>query len=68
MNNESQNTFVCQPALDNSKLKKDKGTDYVLGWKSKRVHNFKLKPLCIAFLYSIKLSGYNIGKKLIKII
>ena len=33
-NDESQNTFVYQPTLDTLELKKDKGTDYILSWKS----------------------------------
>ena len=33
-NDGSQNTFVYQPTLDTLELKKDKGTDYVLTWKS----------------------------------
>ena len=49
----SQNTFVYQPTLDTSELKKDKGTDYVLSWKSKGVFNSKLKPLYTAFLHNI---------------
>ena len=40
-------------------LKKDKGIDYVLGWKSKGVYTSKLKPLYTAFLHSIKFSGYR---------
>ena len=39
------------------------GTDYVLSWKLKRVHNSKLKPLYTAFLHSIKFSEYRIGLK-----
>ena len=30
----SQNTFVCQPTLDDLELKKDKSAHYVLRWKS----------------------------------
>ena len=62
-NDGSQNTFVYQPTLDTLELKKDKGTDYVLSWKSNGVYNSKLKPLYTAFLHSIKLSGYNLGIK-----
>ena len=62
-NDGSQNTFVCQPTLDVLELKKEKGTDYVLSWKSKGVSNSKLKPLYTAFLNIIKLSGYRIGIK-----
>ena len=59
----SQNGFVYQPTLDTLELKKDKGTDYVLSWKSKGVYNSKPKPLYLAFLHSIKLSGYKIRIK-----
>ena len=59
----SQNTFVYQPTFDTLEFKKDKGTDYVLSWKSKGVYNFKLKPLYTAFLRSINLCGYRIGIK-----
>ena len=37
-NDGSQNTFVYQPTLDTLELKKDKGTDYVLTWKSNGVY------------------------------
>ena len=40
-------------------LKKDKGTNHVLSWKSNRVHTPKLKPLYTALLHSISLSGYR---------
>ena len=33
------------------------------GWKSKGVHHSKLKPLCAAFLHSIKLSEFKMGIK-----
>ena len=59
----SQNTFVYQPTLDMFELKKDRGTDHILSWKSKEVYNSKLKPLYTAFLHSIKLSGYRMGIK-----
>ena len=48
-NDRSQNAFVYQPTLDKLKLKKDKGTDYALSWKSNGVCNSKLKPLYTAF-------------------
>ena len=62
-NDGSQNTFVYQPTFDTLELKKDKGTDYVLSWKSKGMFNFKLKPLYTTFLHSIKLSEYRIEMK-----
>ena len=48
-NDRSQNAFVYQPTLDKLKLKKYKGTDYALSWKSNGVCNSKLKPLYTAF-------------------
>ena len=42
---------------------KDKGTDYVLSWKSNGAYNSKLKPSYTAFLQRIKLSGYKTGIK-----
>ena len=44
-------------------LKKDKGTDYVLSWKSKELFNSKLKPLNTGFLRNMKLSEYRIRIK-----
>ena len=55
--------FVYQSTLDMLQLKKDKGADYVLSLKSKRVYTSKIKPLYIDFLYSIKLPEYKIGIK-----
>ena len=55
--------FVYQPVLDTLEFKKDKGTDYLLSWKSKVVCTSKLNPLYTAFLHSIKLSGYRMGIK-----
>ena len=36
-NDGSQNNFVYQLTLDTLELKKGKGTDYVLSWKSEGV-------------------------------
>ena len=44
--------------LDTLELYQDKGTDYVVSWKSKGVFNSTLKPLYTTFLHSIKLSEY----------
>ena len=55
--------FVYQPTLDMLELKKDKGTNYVLSWKSEGVHTSKFQPLYAAFLHSMKLSGYRMGIK-----
>ena len=40
----SPNIFVYQRTLDALELEKDKGTDYVLCWKSREVLNSKIKP------------------------
>ena len=37
--------------------------DYILSWKSNVIYNSKLKSLYTAFLHSIKLSGYKMGRK-----
>ena len=58
-----QNMVVYQATLDRLELKKDKGIDYVLIWKSNDVYTSKSKLLHIAFLHSIKLSEYNTGIK-----
>ena len=42
-------------------MKKDKGTDYVIDWKSKGLFESKLLPLHVAFLPNIKYFGYKIG-------
>ena len=42
-------------------LKKDKGIDYVIGWKSNGLFKSKLFPLYGAFLSKIKQFGCNIG-------
>ena len=44
----SEDTFVYQPTVDTLELKKDKGTDYVLSWKSNGVYNSKHKSLYTA--------------------
>ena len=42
-------------------LRKDKGTDYVLSWKSKGVLILNLRALHTAFLHNINLSGHKMG-------
>ena len=37
-------------------IKKGKGTDYVVSWKSKGAYTSKLNPLYTAFLHNIKIS------------
>ena len=62
-NDGSQNTFVYQPAIGLSELKKHKGTDYFLSWKSKRLYISKFNSLYTVFLHSKKLSEYRMGIK-----
>ena len=40
-------------------LNKDKGTEYVTGWKSKGICNRKLTPLHGAFLPNMKCFAYK---------
>ena len=54
-----QNTCFYKPVLDTLELKKDKGIDYVLSWKSQQEYNSKLRPLYTVSLHTIKLSGYK---------
>ena len=58
-----QNMFVYQPTFNTLKLKKDKNTEYVIGWESKRLFKSKLLPLHGAFLPNIKCFRYKIGKQ-----
>ena len=51
-NDEFQNNFVYQPILDSLELRKDKGTEYIVSRKSKRLYNSKLKLLYTAFLHT----------------
>ena len=50
-----QNMFVYQPTFNPLELKIEKGTDYVIGWKSKGVCNFKLVGLREGFFTSYKI-------------
>ena len=60
----SENMFVYQPIFDTLELKKDKGTDYVVSWKSKGVYTSKPKPLYTAFFHSIRISANKVEIKL----
>ena len=51
-NDEFQNKFVYQPILDSLELRKDKGTEYIVSRKSKRLYNSKLKLLYTALLHT----------------
>ena len=59
----SQNAFAYQPRPDILELKKDKGTDYVLSWKSNEIYNSKRQPLYAALSHNIKRSGYRMRIK-----
>ena len=53
--------FIYQPTFSVSELKKDKGTEYIIGWKSKGVYNSKLIALHGDFLPNIKYFRNKIG-------
>ena len=42
--------FFYHTTFDMLELKKDKGTDYILGWNSKGVFTSKLKPLYTLYM------------------
>ena len=62
-NDGYQNTFVYQPTLHTLELKKGKGIDFVLRWKSNGLDNSKHKPLYTTFVHGIKISRYKMGIK-----
>ena len=41
--------FVYKPTLNMLQVKEDKGTEYVISWKSKGVYKSKLVPLYTLF-------------------
>ena len=45
--------FVCQPIFNMLELKKEKGTDYVIGWKPKGSYESKLLLSHGLFLFNI---------------
>ena len=55
-----QNMFVYQPIFNTLESKKDKGTGYVVGQKSKGLSEFKHLQLHGAFLPNIKYFGQKI--------
>ena len=57
----SKNMFPYQPTSNMLELKPDKGTDYVISWKSKGVYNPKLVTLNGAFLPNTKYFTRKIG-------
>ena len=60
-NDGSQNRFVYQPTFNVLKLKIDKGSEYILGQKSKALYNSKLIVLYNAFLPNENYFGKKIG-------
>ena len=64
----SQNMYVYQLSLDTLELKKDKGTDYGLSWKSKGLFTSKPKPLHNALFIAWVFLGINWEWNLIKIV
>ena len=57
-----QNIFVYQATFNLLEFKIDKGAEYVIGWKSKGVHNSELIALRGAFSRNMKYSKkeYNL--------
>ena len=56
-----KNVFAHQPTFKVLELKNDKGTEYIISWKSNRWYNSKLKTLHGAFLSNAKYFGKKIG-------
>ena len=65
-NDGLQNIFDCQPTFSTLQSQKNKGTDYILSWKSRGLYSFTLFPHCTHFLHSIKFFGDKIGIKVDK--
>ena len=55
----SHNIVVYQSTISTYKLEKDKGTNYVLIWKSKGIYSSQRKPLYTAFWHSRTRSAYR---------
>ena len=49
--------FINQPTFNTSELQLDKGTEYVIVWKSKGLYASKFIPLYTASLHIIKSFG-----------
>ena len=62
-NDGFQKMFVYYPTFNVLELRIDKGTEYIIGWKSKGFYNFKLIALHSAFLLNVKYFGNKFGKK-----
>ena len=60
----SQNMFVYKSTFNMLELKIDKGTDYIISWKSKGLYKSKLIALHGAFLPYVKHFGVKIGREL----
>ena len=59
----SQIMFLYQPIFNKLGLKKDKNTEYIIGWKSKGIFKSKLFVLHGAFLLNMKYFRKKIGIK-----
>ena len=59
-----QSMFVYYPSFNTLELKKDKNTEYFIGWKSKGLFKSNFRPLHGAFLPNIKYFGHKIGTQL----
>ena len=62
-NDGFQIMFVCQATFSMLQLKKDKGIDYVIIWKSKGVYSSNIFTQDIVFFHNINLLRYKIGRK-----
>ena len=56
--------FIYQPTFNVLELKEDKGTEYIIGWKSKGVYNSKFIALHVDFLPNVKYFRNKIGIQL----
>ena len=58
--NGFQNIFVYQRTFYTLELQIDKGTNYIIGWKSKGLFESKLHSLLSTLLPNMKYFGYKI--------
>ena len=62
-NDGFQIMFVCQATFSMLQLKKDKGIDHIIIWKSKGVYSSNIFTQDIVFFHNINLLRYKIGRK-----
>ena len=53
----SQIMFLYEPTFKVLELKNNKGTEYIINWKSKGAYKSKLKALNDAFLHNVRYFG-----------